>query len=249
MRKSRLLLLCVLCLFLVNCTKETETIRVENMRTYYPMIIGKYITYRLDSTVYVNLGTVKAVHSYLIQDRIDSLISDNLGRPSYKIRRTIRSNSDTSKWTNLTSYLITLDQNKIEVIQDNLRFIKLVDPVTNNTSWNGNSYINAIGIPNLEYLNNWKYSYEQVRRPFTVNDISYTETISVKQQNDTLGIPSDKSQYFEINYSKEVYAKSIGLIFKEFLHEAWQPANVNSPSGYYESNSYGIKLTMINNNF
>lgn len=247
--KSRLFLLGFLSMFLFCCTKETETIRVEDMKAYYPMLVGHYITYRMDSTVYVNLGTVKEIHTYLVQDKIDSLISDNLGRPSYKIRRTIRSNTDTTKWKDLTSYLVTIDQNKIEVVQDNLRFVKLAEPVTNNTNWNGNSYINTINLPYLDYLNGWRYQYEQVRRPFTANSISYTETISVKQQNDTLGIPSDKSQYFEINYSKEVYAKSIGLIFKEFLHEAWQPANVNSPSGYFEPNSYGIKLTMINHNF
>jgi len=55
--------------------------------------------------------------------------------------------------------------------------------------------------------------------------------------------------YFEINYSKEVYSKSIGLIFKDFLHEAWQPPNASSPGGYYESNSYGIRLTIIGHNF
>ncbi len=247
--KTRLILLGIVVMFIVSCTKETETIRTENMLEYYPMVIGKYITYKLDSTVYINLGTVKAVHSYLVQDKIDSLISDNMGRPSYKIRRTIRNNNDTTKWSDLTSYLVTIDKNKIEVVQDNLRFVKMVEPITNTTSWNGNSFISTSSLPNLEYLNNWKYSYDQVRRPFTANNISYTETISVNQQNDTLGIPKDKSQYFEINYSKEVFAKSIGLIFKEFHHEAWQPANVNSPTGYYEANSYGIKLTMINNNF
>jgi hypothetical protein len=52
-----------------------------------------------------------------------------------------------------------------------------------------------------------------------------------------------------VTYSKEVYAKSIGMIFKEFLHETWQPSNVNSAAGYYEANSYGIKMTMLNNNF
>ena len=101
----------------------------------------------------------------------------------------------------------------------------------------------------LLYLNDWQYIYEQVRRPYTINGISYTETVTVNQRNDSLGTLGDKESFFEQTYSKEVYAKSIGLIYKEFLHEAWQPINLSSSSGYYESNSYGIKLTMLRYNY
>ena len=59
---------------------------------------------------------------------------------------------------------------------------------------------------------------------------------------------SYKSFYFEIIIAKEVYAKNIGLISKEFFHETWQPPNANSNNGYFEANSYGIKLSIIKSN-
>ena len=231
------------------CQKETETFRSEKIRDYYPLKIGKFITYKLDSTVYVNLGTVKEVRSYIIQDKIDALISDNLGRPSYKVRRYIRSKTDSTKWNDLGSYLVTYDSTQLDVVQDNLRFIKLKEPISKGFNWKGNAYINTLTTPELQYLNDWEYEYEQVRRPFTINGISYTETVTVNQRNDSLGSPGNKKFYYEIIFSKEVYAKSIGLIYKEFLLEGWQPGNINSPAGYYEANSFGIKMTMINNNF
>jgi hypothetical protein len=55
--------------------------------------------------------------------------------------------------------------------------------------------------------------------------------------------------YAEILFSKEVYAKNIGLVYKEFIHETWQPPNANLVNGYYEEGSYGIKLSLIKHNF
>ncbi len=234
---------------LIACKKESAVFKTEKIKDYFPLKVGKHINYKLDSTVYLSLGTKKEVRSYLVQDKIDSIITDNLGRPSYKIKRTIRSNTDTTKWKDLMSYLVTFDSTRLELVQDNQRYLKMVEPISNGFNWKGNSFINTAGIPSIQYLADWKYTYENVRRPFSVNGISYTETVTVNQRNDTSGTATNKKSYFEINYSKEVYSKSIGLIFKEFLHEAWQPPNASSPGGYYEANSYGIRLTIIDHNF
>jgi hypothetical protein len=236
---------------LISCNKELELLKTDAIGDYVPLKIGNTITYQVDSTVYTNLGTVKSIRSYQMRDRIDSLITDNLGRPSYKIRRSVRSFTDTTKWNDTYSYLITYDSSKqrLELVENNLRFIKLASPIATGVQWNGTSFINTIGNPEIQYLSDWRFVYENARRPFSLNGISYTETISINQRNDSLGNPSNKNFYFEINTSKEVYAKSIGLIFREFLHEAWQPANGNSAAGYYEPNSYGIKMSILSHHF
>ena len=82
-----------------------------------------------------------------------------------------------------------------------------------------------------------------------INGNTFKETVSVFQKNDTIGNPNDKKMYAEILYSKEVYAKNIGLVYKEFTHETWQPPNANLVNGYYEEGSYGIKLSVIKHNF
>lgn len=233
---------------LVGCTKETAIIELPTIASYYPLQIGKVITYKLDSTVYLNLGSTKEIHSYIIQDRVDAIINDNQGRPSYKIKRMIRKNTDTTQWQDLTSFLVTIDDKQLELVDKNLRFISLKEPIRNDFKWNGNSFINTISFPDLQFLDQWEYKYENVGDPYTLNGQNFPETISVIQQVDTLGSPQNKSFYSEIIIAKEVYSKNIGLIYKEFFHETWQPPNANSNNGYYEANSYGIKLSFIKSN-
>jgi hypothetical protein len=233
---------------IVSCTKETANLELPTISSYYPLEVGRSITYKLDSTVYLKLGTTKEIRSYVIQDRIDAIINDNAGRPSYKVKRMLRNSSDTTKWQDLTSYLVTVADKQLELVDKNLRLIMLKEPIRNDYKWKGKSFINTISFPEFQFLDQWEYKYENVGNPFLVNGQTFPETISVIQQVDTLGSPQNKSFYYEIIIAKEVYAKNIGLISKEFFHETWQPPNANSNNGYYEANSYGIKLSIIKSN-
>lgn len=239
--------LIAMAVFWSGCSKETEELRVTPVHEYYPLEVGKYMTYRLDSTVYVNLNTVKEVHTYIIQDFVDSMITDNLGRPSYRIRRMIRSNDDTTVWTDNATFIVTPLDKSIELIENNLRYIKLKAPVTEGYTWRGNSYINSYSNPDLQYLDNWEYYYENVDQPYS-GTVPYAETITIQQRDEVLGNPNNKAFYFEINQGREIYAKGIGLVYRHFLHEAWQSPNITSPAGYYEPNSYGVTLTLLNHN-
>ena len=231
-----------------SCEKVSDNLALPTISSYYPLEVGKSITYKLDSTVYLNLGTTKEVHSYVIQDRIDAIINDNTGRTAYKVKRMIRKNTDTTQWQDLTSYLVTVGDKQLELVEKNLRFIILREPIRNGFEWKGNSFINTISFPELQYLDQWNYTYEKVGNPYILNGQNFPETITVIQQADTLGTPGNKSYYFEISISREIFAKNIGLISKEFFHETWQPPNANSNNGYYEANSYGIKLSIIKSN-
>jgi hypothetical protein len=106
----------------------------------------------------------------------------------------------------------------------------------------GNSYIDtkSAGSP-YQYLDGWNYTYQNAGQPFTVLNGVLNNTITVLQQDET-SPPGDfdPNNYQQRNYSVEVYAQGIGLVYKEFLHWTWQPT-----SGGYEPDSYGIKLNLI----
>jgi hypothetical protein len=212
------------------------------------MQVGKYITYRLDSTVYLSLNTVKAIKSYIVQDWVDAEITDNLGRKAYRIRRLIRSNFDTTQWTDNATFVATPLDKSLEYVDNNLRFIRLQEPIRDNFTWKGNSYINSFTDQDLQYLDNWEYFYENTNQPFTVGGKSFPETVLVNQRDEVINNPDDKTTIFSVNRSSEVFAKGIGLVYKDFLHETWQPPNSTSPGGFYEPNSYGIRLTYLNHN-
>lgn len=239
----------LLLIAITACKKETTTIQLENIANYFPIAKGKYISYRLDSTIYTALNTKKEIRSYILTDVLDTAITDNLGKTAYVFKRNIRNTSDTTKWSLLTTYRVTIDSVRITTVEDNLRFIKLVTPLSEGATWKGNNYINTAETVGLEYLEGWLYTYGKPNESQTINGTTYPATISVFQRSDTVGNPSDKKVYSAIVFSKETYAKNIGLVYKEFLRETWQPPNANSATGYYEQGSYGIKLTLLKHNF
>lgn len=228
---------------LSSCSKKDSAPENMNAAEYYPMKIGKYIIYRLDSTVFINLNTQRVTKTYIVQDSYDAFIKDNLGRDAIRIRRMIRSNTDTTKWIDNATFTVTLTGQRIEFTENNLRFIKLINPVSPNQIWKGNSHINVID-DFLRFYENWEYSYDMINEPYTVNNKTFAETITVNHIDKTDGNPSDPKAFYQKTKSVEVYAKGVGLIFKEFLHEFWQP---NTAS--FQPNSYGVKLTILNHNF
>ena len=92
MNKFAYLVLAFMAFLAVSCSKSTEIYPSATIEDFAPMQIGKYITYRLDSTVTTNFGVAFEVHTYEVKFLVDAQITDNLGRPAYRIFRYIRNN-------------------------------------------------------------------------------------------------------------------------------------------------------------
>lgn len=244
MRSISIIIICLIFL-LGACQKQTIELSFEPIENYFPIKRGVALTYRLDSTSYTGINNAKSVNSNIIRDVLDSSITDNLGKTTYIFKRSIRSKVDTTKWELLNTYRVTIDSSKLYIIENNLRFIKMVSPIKEGFTWKGNSFINTNENSGLAYYENWDYTYGKPSDPLSINNIPFEATLTVHQISDTIGNPSDKKQYSSILFSKEVYAKDIGLVYKEFLKETWQPSNSNNPNGNFEKDSYGIKLTIL----
>ena len=243
--RSKAIVGILLVLLLGACQKQTIELSFEPLESYFPIKRGTSITYRLDSTSYTGVNNAKSVKSYFIRDVFDSSITDNLGKTTYIFKRSIRSKLDTTKWDLLLTYRVSIDSSKLYITENNLRFIKLVSPIREGLTWKGNSFINTNEKSGLAFYENWDYTYGKPNDPLNVNNIPFASTLSVLQKNDTIGNPNDRKLYSSILFSKEVFAKEIGLVYKEFLKETWQPPNSNNPNGYFEKDSYGIKLTIV----
>ncbi|MEO9210098.1 MAG: hypothetical protein ABI208_03320 [Ginsengibacter sp.] len=230
--------------FFTSCKKEIEVLNPHTLDNYFPLEVGKQITYALDSTLFLNFGKTRTVISYQAQDRIDAKITDNLGRPSYRIFRYIRKDN-TKPWVFSNTFMATPTNNTIEYVENNLRYVKLKFPIRQGDTWKGNTYINTTSIDvDLRYLDDWDYEYDSVGVPLTLNSLLINNTITVKERDEFIGqdpsIPS--TLYAEKNYSKEKYGKGIGLIYRECMHWEYQGQNGGSYDGY------GVKLTIISHN-
>lgn len=243
---KRYFCLLLLTIILLNaCTKVNEIYTTASLNDYYPLQVGKYITYNLDSTVYIRFGARDTVIHYQVKDSIDAKITDNLGRPSYRIIRYIRKDASQA-WSPNNTFMATPTATTIEFVENNLRFIKLVLPIKQDYTWKGNGYLTIDPYPSYgfssAFMDDWDYTYQVLNLPLTIGNYNLPSTLTVLERDETLGDPkAPGTLYAEKTYSIEKYAKNIGLVYKEFLHWEYQ-GNIAAYKGF------GVKLTMIDHN-
>lgn len=247
MRKVIFLTLTATILLLSACKKSSEDFQSAPISDYYPLQIGKYITYNLDSTVFVNFGTVQQVHSYQVKHVVDALITDNLGRPAYRIIRYIRS-TPAGAWSPDNTFMAVPTEFSMEFVENNFRFLKMKSPIRDGYTWKGNTYIDTYSLnSNVKYLNDWDYNYDSLNMPAKIGALTIDSTIKVSQRDEIIGNPSNPNSYSERNIGEEKYAKGIGLVYRNFLHTEYQPPTPGHV-GAYSDGSYGVTLKMIDHN-
>jgi len=249
MYKNRLFVLLLTVILFAACKKQTEEYVTASISDYMPLVKGKYITYQLDSFRYVPQTLRPLVITYQVKFEVDDLITDNLGRPAYRIYRYIR-NTSNDPWVTDDTYMAVNTGNSLELIENNLRFIKLKEPIAQDYTWKGNAFINTTSSSsdfNLQYLDSWDYTYDSLNAPLNLNGINVDSTIKVAQRDEIIGNPSDINSYSEINLGVEYYAKGIGMVYRRFLHSEYQPPT-GGHDGYYSDATKGATFTMIDHN-
>jgi hypothetical protein len=238
----KLTTLCAALFILASCQKKNEAaIESAPISDYFPLEVGKFITYRLDSTVYS--GSSFATRSYQVKYMVDAKITDNLNRPAFRIVRYIRDTAGRLPWRSDATFMAIDHDDAGEFIENNLRFVKLRLPFRNEFAWKGNTFIDTYSsLSTVRYLDDWNYTYEEVEAPYSINGKQFANTVTVNQNDETLS----SAFYEDKNIGKEVYAKGVGLVYKFFLHYQFQtPANGSS---FYNDGSYGIKLSLLEHN-
>jgi len=238
---------------LFACSDKQVEMSSPPLSEYFPLRAGKYITYRLDSTVLTQFGRDTAVRSYRVRDLVESEITDALGRKSYRIIRSTSNVTGTTPFVPSATFAATPEATDwIEFVENNLRFMKLRFPIIEGFEWKGNSFIDASSLNSpVRYLADWMYQYQNVGAPFTVNGKTYPNTITVLQRDEVVPEGPFNPQFFkQYDYSVEVYAEGIGLIYKNFDHKVWQPPTPppDSRPGYWEDGSFRIILSALDHN-
>jgi hypothetical protein len=166
------------------------------------------------------------------KDVIGESFYDNEGRESYVVNRYCRKD-DTYLWKDLMTFYATKTNFRVEVVENNLRMIKLVFPAKLKTYWAGNIYIPAQIDDKLKWLWNWNYTYTYINQPFNTGLASFSNTIEVIGINDSTNNPEQfPDAIANKTYSKEVYAKNVGLIYRELTNWEYQPDGSRYRNGF-----------------
>lgn len=234
----------LLILVMCRCNKSNPLV-TDTPADYYPMHVGNYIIYRMDSLKYINVGSSDTTISYHAKEVVDDSITDNLGRLSYRVIRYLSDTTETAPWTPSIAYMVTPLAGSVEVVENNLRFIKLVTPVQDGISWLGNAYIDTKSNDSpVPYLDGWNYVYTNTGMPFNVLAGTIPVTVVVQEADDVSGLGD--GSYTQTIYSEEVYGRQIGCIYKKFLYSVYQSPNVEYPQG--ATIGYGLTFNMVSHN-
>lgn len=207
------LLVVVLLLAFGACERITETLPPAG-QAYYPIEEGRYKVYQVDSIVYDEYNCAIVQSQFQIKEETGVAIQDGEGATAHRVKRYYRETA-ADPWVLVGIWTEKLEQQQIQRVENNQRMIKVVFPVETGKTWDGIVYIRRdtlvpIRGGAIDLYKDWTdFEYGTVGSLYidTVSNTSYSDAVQVTQV--------DKTNNIERRYATEVYAKGIGLVYKE----------------------------------
>lgn len=165
---------------------------------YFPMDTTLIKEYRIDQIEYFANDQPADTTTYFIREVIAdlSIHKDTTKTIVHRYRRLFG-----EEWS-LDSVWQAQQNNRMTIlIKGAVAFQKMAYPVSDGTSWDGNAF---------NHIEEEIWSYTDIHQAYEVNNFFFDSTVSVIQSN-----LIDPLEITENNYKIEVYAKQIGLIYKE----------------------------------
>ncbi len=188
---------------IASCKKNKVELPPDVGYDYAPTAIGKYVIYDIDSVVFDEF--VGGSYKYRIKEKLEENIIDAQGRPAIKLIRYFKKfdslvSYDNIAWTLKDVWTCIKTQTTYEVVEEDIRFSKLIFPITIDKTWNGNAY---------NTLTPWDYKILNTDNAETINSTAFDNVLTIEQKDDKL------KNIIHREYYIEKYAKGVGLIYRE----------------------------------
>ncbi len=198
----------------VFACKDKETIAPTDTDfgyDYFPLEIGKYWIYQIDSTIYdfgENDTQLITNSTTQVRERITDTLTDNLNRTVFRIERSERSTAD-DLWSITDIWVAVTEDEKAEKTEENLRFIKMVFPIAENQFWEGNRFIDETTIitvagESLEIFKSWSSNVVSLDQAEQVGSFSFDRVLTISH--------ADNENLIERRFAEEKYAHGVGLV-------------------------------------
>lgn len=209
----------ILLLLSISCRTEMEP-NPEIGKTMCPQEPGSEIVYQVDSIVYddfkLRIDNKPDSFRFQLREWIESRFTDNTGNTNQRVFIYKRLN-DSFNWEPYKTVTTIVNDQGFQRMEDNLRTLKLVFPITLQKSWNGNIY-NSLGAADFEYTS--------VYSPGAIGKFSFDSLVLVQQAQD--------SNFVEKKFRKEVYASRIGLVYGQYDSVYYQSYNPTTQRYYWK---------------
>ena len=196
---------------LAACTESNVTPLADG-RFYYPLEVGRFLEYRLDSIVFDDIqgGNVQDTFSGFIREVITEKFEGLTGDTAYLIERSFK-RLETDPWVVTNVYTESTDQSFGMRQEGNLTLIKMKFPVRDDTRWDPTTFIDPtievpIGTELVEMYSNWEGLVISMDSNAIVGSFRFDNVLTCQQADDDNGI--------ERRFVMEKYAEGIGLVLR-----------------------------------
>lgn len=199
----------------VSCSgeKEDSIIPEPEGAAFFPIDTGLTRIYAVDSIYWDDFTGTHDTLSYLIKEKIADTFKDLQGRPCLRLERYIQKQGN--GWIIDRVWSATRTRTTAEQTEDNIRYLKLVFPLRDETNWNGNVY-NTLPPENYRII---KMGSD------TGAGTSFPRTATILH-GDSVG------NRITLQYGLEKYAEGPGLIYKKKVSLTFNFPLTTIRSGY-----------------
>jgi hypothetical protein len=215
MNRTTTFLTIFLVFLIISCEKINKSDPVKSYKEYYPLKIGNYIIYNVDSTSFEGKLTK---FNYELKDIITDTFSDQEKRLNYRIER-FQKDSNSESWKLRNVWTATFTDDKLINFEQNINYVRLIFPINSKQKWNLNAY-NSLSVQNA--------SYSDIHKSFKMGTIFVDSSVTIVEKADTSNLISNEFQ-------KRVYGFDIGLIYyyKDSLQLEFNPQRKGDTIGGY----------------
>ena len=192
---NRIYLLIIVLFLVLGCSKE-ETVTVNYYSNYFPVDIGRFVTYKVNDHIYSTIGEDSS--TYYLKEKIVENFIDNEGDLAQRLER-YKADSLNGDFVLTDVWVVKKNNLQAVKLEENIDYVKLQFPIETTASWDGNAF-NA--------QDEQTYSYDSLFASYSINNLYFDSTVKVVQMDN----------YNAVQYQQwsEVYAANIGMIYKEF---------------------------------
>ncbi len=199
-----------------SCEEVTEDVTLDNFGyEYFPLEENAFWIYKVDSVIYSQLGEEKDTTSSYVKEEIVEVFVDQVQDTVYRIERSVSKSSD-YEWNVVDVWAAQKNQTMATKTEDNLKYMKLVFPLKETVSWDGNAFITEdvdvfVGGETLDFHRDWDYRVLSIESDALIGDESYTEVATIQNAD------SGENEFIHRRFVVEKYAKDVGLVYKRHV--------------------------------
>lgn len=186
-------------LIALNACTESVPSKQANGTAYFPLHKGFYQIYLVEENIYTELNPVESFTYELKTEVIDSFPNGE-GDITYVIHQSKRS-TESDLWIFEVAWSARVNEQRAVVTEGNVSFIQISFPAFVNKEWNGNA---------LNSLPDDFYMIESVGSPYQLEtSLEFNDVLEINQHDEVDELVRDQRY--------EVYARNVGLIYKESI--------------------------------